>query len=55
VGVFALDQFKRHFGDSVSCSKLCLDEADSDSNQTEIPASFLREPAAVSEASGELV
>jgi len=55
VGMYATEQFEKHFGEAVSCSKLCLEEADSDSEQPEIPASLLREAVAVSEASGELV
>ncbi len=67
VGAFALQEFEKRFGEAVSCSKLCLDEAEPalktvdnpdpaiDSEQPEIPVAFLREAVAISEASGELV
>ena len=52
VGLYAIEQFEAHFGEGVSCSKLCQDEANSDSD---IPANLLREGVAISGASGELV
>ena len=55
IGAFAVQEFKRHFGEQASCSKLCLSDAELDSEQPEIPVSLLREVVAVSEASGELV
>jgi molybdate transport system regulatory protein len=55
VGIYAQEQFEKHFGEAVSSSKLCLGEADSHSEATTIPAAFLREAVVVSEASGELV
>ena len=55
VDAYAADQFEQYFGEGVTCSKLCLSEADLDSVQPEIPASLLRETLASSGASGELV
>jgi molybdate transport system regulatory protein len=55
VGAFTLQEFEKHFGDAVDCSKLCLEEPDTDLDQPEIPASLLRETLATSGASGELV
>jgi molybdate transport system regulatory protein len=54
LGLYAIEQFEAHFGEGVSCSKLCADEADSDSEPTEIPVA-LRRGVVVSDASGELV
>jgi molybdate transport system regulatory protein len=55
IGAFAVQEFEKHFGERASCSKLCLSDAELDSEQPEIPVSLLREVVAVSDASGELV
>ena len=55
VGTFAIVEFEKHFGEAMSCSKLCLEEGDSDSKQPVAVPVLGRDAATISEASGELV